>query len=73
MNELKLTLPDQVAPDEATMLLSMKLYEVGRLSLEQAAELAGYSLRTFMELLGRQQVPVFNTAADEVASDLANA
>ena len=55
------------------MLLATKLYEQGKLSLGQAAELAGYSKRTFMELLGRYNVPVFNYDAGELTNDLKNA
>ena len=64
-------LPDSVSESEARLLLAVKLFETGRLSCGQAAELAGFSKRTFMELLGQQQVPGFNIAVDEVARDLA--
>ncbi len=42
------------------MLLASKLYEQGKLSLGRAAELARYSKRTFMELLGVYDVSIFN-------------
>jgi predicted HTH domain antitoxin len=72
---LTLNIPDTVDLDsrEAAMLLAAKLYEQGRLSIGQAAELAGYSKRTFMELLGRYNVPIFNYDAGELANDLENA
>lgn len=73
MTTVTLPLPDSVSADEARLLLAVKLFETGRLSGGQAAELAGYSRRAFMELLGRHQIPVFNQAADEVTRDLANA
>ena len=65
--------PDSVSESEARLLLALKLFETGRLSCGQAAELAGYSKRAFTQLLGRQRVPVFNYAADEVARDVTNA
>ena len=65
--------PDSVSESEARLLLAVKLFEAGRISCGQAAELAGYSKRAFTELLGRQRVPVFNYRADEVARDVANA
>lgn len=65
--------PDSVSESEARLLLAVKLFETGRVSCGQAAELAGYSKRAFMEFLGRHQIPVFNGAADEVAHDLASA
>ena len=51
MGELKVKLPPEIPVEEARLLLAMKLYETGRLSLEQAAELAGCSERVFVESL----------------------
>jgi len=48
---LTVKLPDSVKEDEAQLMLAIKLYETGRLSCGQAAEVAGYSKRAFMELL----------------------
>jgi predicted HTH domain antitoxin len=59
MGTFKLDLPPEVTEEEAKLLLAIKLYEVSKLTLGQAAELAGYSKRTFMELLGRYGVPIF--------------
>lgn len=55
------------------MLLATKLYEQGKLSMGQAAELAGYSKRTFMELLAKYNVSVFNYEAQELENDIRNA
>ena len=73
MKTVTLPLPDSVSEDEARLLLALKLFETERISCGQAAELAGYSKRAFIELLGRKRIPVFNYAADEVARDLTNA
>ena len=73
MSTATIHLPDTVTEAEARMLLAIKLFESGRVSCGQAAELAGVSKRTFMEMLGGQQIPVFNSAADELAIDVANA
>lgn len=70
MNLLHLTLPPGVDPEEAQLLLSIKLFEVGKLSLGQAAALAGYSKRTYMELLGKREVPIIDYPADELADEL---
>ncbi|MBF9219933.1 UPF0175 family protein [Hymenobacter ruricola] len=72
---LHLHLPDSLdlSAKEVTMLLATRLYEQGKLSLGQAAELAGYSKRTFMELLGDYGVSVFNYPAEDIARDAANA
>lgn len=58
---------------EARMILASKLYEMGKLSLGQAAEIAGYSKRTFMELLANYGVSIINHSPDELDQDLKNA
>jgi predicted HTH domain antitoxin len=58
---------------ELTMLIASKLYEDGTLSSGQAAELAGISKRSFIELLGRYGVSVFSTSLDDLESDIDNA
>ena len=50
MKTLTVQLPDSVDEKEAKTLLAAGLYEKGSISIGQAAELAGYSKRTFMEL-----------------------
>lgn len=75
MQTLILHVPDSLvlSPKEAAMLLATRLYEQGKLSLGQAAELAGYSKRTFMELLGDYGVPIFNLTEEELVNDVQNA
>jgi predicted HTH domain antitoxin len=72
---LILNIPDNLDLDnrEASMLLATQLYEQGKVSLGQAAELAGYSKRTFMELLGNYNVSVFNYDKQELENDIRNA
>ena len=71
MQQLVLELPIEIPIAEAKLLLAAKLFELGRLSLGQAAELAGYSKATFMELLGSLNVPVFDYPAEELQQELA--
>lgn len=75
MQTMTLHLPDSLdmSAKEVTTLLAARLYEQGKLSLGQAAELAGYSKRTFMELLGNYGVSVFNYPPEDIARDAANA
>jgi len=68
-----IAVPNGISEDEAKMYLAIKLFEVGRLSCGQAAELAGYSKRTFMELLGKHGVAVMDYPAQELQDDIANA
>lgn len=75
MKTLTLHIPDTIDLDdrEAAMLLTAKLYEQGKLSLGQGAELAGYSKRTFIELLSRYNVSVLNYDPKELVKDIENA
>ena len=55
---------------EARVLLMIRLFETGKLSLGQAAKAAGYSKQAFMELLGKQGIPLFDYPSNELASDV---
>ncbi len=55
------------------MLVAARLYEQGRLSLGQAADVAGLTKRTFAELLGRYDVSIVNFPASDISRDVANA
>ncbi len=75
MKILTLNVPDTLDVDNRAlaMLVSTKLYEQGRLSLGEAAEVAGLTKRTFAELLGSYNVSIFNFPASDLAKDVANA
>lgn len=75
MKTLKITLPDSADVDkqEALLMLASKLYERGKLSLGQAAKMAGFTKRAFMEVLANYGVSVFNYSASDLEKDLANA
>ncbi len=68
--ELRVELPATLSQEEAKLLLAVKLFEVGKASLGQAAKLAELSKRTFMEILGRHGVPVFNYSAEELRAEV---
>jgi len=68
--ELRITLPFHLSEDEVKLLLSIKLYEVGKVTLGQAAKLAGFSKRAFIEVLGRYKIPVFNYSPEELRQEL---
>jgi predicted HTH domain antitoxin len=55
------------------MLVASKLYEQGKLSLGQAAEVAGLSKRAFAELLAAYNVSIFNYPASDLQRDVINA
>jgi len=75
MKQVVLNIPDFVNLDEKdiAMTLASKLYEEGKLSLGQAAELIGLSKRTFAELLGKYNVSMFNYPPSDLSSDVKNA
>ena len=58
MRVVTLNIPDSVEVDDRqlAMLVASKLYEEGKLSLGQAAEVAGLTKRAFAELLGSYNV-----------------
>ena len=75
MKTLQVKLPDFVDLDSQDLkfILASRLYEQGKLSLGEAATLADVSKRTFIEMLGKYGVSVFNYDADELENDYANA
>jgi predicted HTH domain antitoxin len=73
MSQVNIAVPPSVTEAEAKLYLAIKLFEIGRLSIGQAAELAGYSKRTFLELLGKHGVAFMNYPPDELQDDLHHA
>ena len=75
MKSLTLNIPDSLDIDnrDIAMLVATKLYEQAKLSLGQAAELAGLTKRGFAELLGNYDVSLFNFPASDLSRDVANA
>jgi predicted HTH domain antitoxin len=68
--ELRVTLPLSLSEDTAKLLLAVKLYEVSKVSLGQAAKLAGFSKRMFMEVLGRYHIPIFAYPPDDLRPEI---
>jgi predicted HTH domain antitoxin len=73
MSPATIAIPPSITEGEAKLYLAMKLFEVGRVSCGQAAELAGYSKRTFMELLGKHGVAFMDYDPRELWDDLGRA
>ena len=75
MKTLTINIPDtlDVSERELAMLVATRLYEQGKLSLGQAAEIAGLTKRTFAKLLGSYNVSIFNFPASDLSKDVANA
>ncbi|MDP1843930.1 MAG: UPF0175 family protein [Sediminibacterium sp.] len=75
MKTFMLNLPDSLDLDydDLSMPIASKLFEQGKLSLGQAAELAGLTKRTFAELLAKYEVSIFNSPVSNLAKVIANA
>jgi predicted HTH domain antitoxin len=75
MKVITFEFPDSLNIDEneVSMLLAASLYEKGRLSLGQAADVAGLSKRSFAESLGKYGVSIFNFPAEDIIQDVKNA
>ncbi len=75
MKTLSVNVPDnlEITSNELSMMVAARLYEQAKVSLGQAAEIAGLSKRTFIELLGSYGVSVFNYPPSELSTDIANA
>jgi predicted HTH domain antitoxin len=69
-HELRIDLPESLSLEEAKTLLAVKSFEVGKLTLGQAARMAELSKRAFCEILGRYKVPVFNYSPEELQREL---
>jgi predicted HTH domain antitoxin len=55
---------------EASMLLAVKLYELGKVSAGIAAQIAGLDRITFLTSLSRYRVPAINLQSDEVIAEI---
>ena len=74
MKTITIDLPDSIELDEqeAKIYLVSRLFEVGILSLAQAAEMVEMSKREFMEMIGDYGVSLFNYSPEELIKDLEN-
>lgn len=75
MKTLTVNIPDSLDMDnkEVLLLVASKLYEQGKLSLGQAADVAGLTKRTFAEILNKYNVSIFNFPATDLGRDVASA
>jgi predicted HTH domain antitoxin len=72
MTTITLQLPDNLAEQQydAVRFIAAKFYESGRLSLGQAADMAGLSKRTFAELLSDYGVSIVNYSVEDLKDEL---
>ncbi|MBL7693014.1 MAG: UPF0175 family protein [Flavipsychrobacter sp.] len=75
MKTLTVNIPDdlEITNKDLSLMVAAKLYEQAKVSLGQAAEIAGLSKVAFAELLGTYGVSIFNFSAADLSNDIANA
>ena len=75
MSVFQIQIPDSVKINdfELKMLIASRLFEEGKLSSGQAAEVVGISKRAFVEILGKYNVSLFGYDYEELEEDLENA
>lgn len=55
---------------EVRFLAAAKLYELGRISSGKAARMAGLDKISFLERLGRYNIPAINIQAEEIEKEI---
>ena len=75
MRVVSLMLPEHldINEPELKILLAGELYEREKLSLGQAADLAGLSKRAFIEIMGMYGFSLFSKSEEDLFTDVANA
>lgn len=75
MKTLSFDIPESVDLNEheVKMLLAGKLYEQGKLTLGQAAQLVGLTKRAFIEVMGKYDFSIVSDSLEDLYSDIENA
>jgi predicted HTH domain antitoxin len=75
MKTIQLQVPDDLDLKEYdfSMIIASKLFEEGKLSSGQAAEMVGLSKGAFLEVIGKYGVSVFSSSLTDLYSDISNA
>ena len=75
MKSLQLNIPDKsnLDPKAVARFLAAKLYESGKLTLAQAAQMVGMPTVDFAEVLSQYEVSLFNYPATDITQDFNNA
>jgi predicted HTH domain antitoxin len=75
MKSLNINVPDKVHLDskDTSCFLAAKLYESGRLTLAQAAQMVEMKTVEFAEILSQYGVSLLNYPASDITKDVTNA
>ena len=70
MKTITLNVPEEIDEKEVAMLLASQLYQQGKLTSGQAADLVGMTKREFIEMIGRYGVSVFSESVEDLNRDI---
>ena len=73
MKTVHVNIPEEMSELEMRIILAGELYEREKLTLGQAAELAGLTKRTFIEIMGKYGFSLFGDSTEDLISDVQNA
>jgi predicted HTH domain antitoxin len=73
--KITLNIPENVELKEFDFIVyvATKLYEDGLVTAGQAAEMAGLSKKSFVEILGKYGVSLFSQSENDLLNDIKNA
>ena len=73
--KVTLNIPENLELKEFDFIVyvATKLYEDGLVTSGQAAEMAGLSKKSFVEILGKYGVSLFSQSEDDLLNDIKNA
>lgn len=74
MKTLEIKLPDspRLDPSDTLRFIAAKLFEAGKLSLGQAAKVAGMSTSSFADILADYDVSYFTYTSEDLKRDVEN-
>lgn len=70
MKTITFNIPEELNEAELAMMLASNLYQQGKLTSGQAADLAGVSKRAFIESVGKYGVSVFSESKEDLNHDI---
>ena len=70
MKTITLNVPEEIDEKEVAMLLASQLYQQGKLTSGQAADLVGMTKREFIETIGQYGVSVFSESVEDLNRDI---
>jgi predicted HTH domain antitoxin len=73
MKTISVNIPEEMSEMEMKIFLAGNLYEKKKLTLGQAAEVAGLTKRTFIEIMGKYGFSIFGDSTEDLMADIQNA